>query len=151
MNTRSFKTYSAKPDDIEHNWYVVDATNVPLGRLASRIAHVLRGKHKPMFTPHMDTGDYVVVVHADAVRLKGKKETQKVYRTYSGYPGGERKKTAAEVRASTPERMIEHAVKGMLPSGSLGRDVFKKLKVYAGADHPHAAQQPRDLSDIVDV
>lgn len=145
MNTRSFKTYSAKPDDIERNWYVVDATNVPVGRLASRIAHVLRGKHKPTFTPHMDTGDYVVVVNAEAVRLKGKKETQKVYRSYSGYPGGERTKTAAEVRASAPERLIEHAVKGMLPSGSLGRDVFKKLKVYAGAEHPHAAQQPQDL------
>lgn len=145
MNTRSFKTYSAKPDDIERDWHVVDATNVPVGRLASRVAHILRGKHKPMFTPHMDTGDYVIVVNADKVRLKGKKETQKVYRTYSGYPGGERTRTAAEVRETHPERLVEHAVKGMLPSGPLGRQVFKKLKVYAGPEHPHAAQQPNDL------
>ena len=145
MKTRSFTTYSAKPDDIERNWHVVDATNVPVGRLASRVAHILRGKHKPIFTPHMDTGDYVIVVNAAHARLTGRKETQKEYRTYSGYPGGERVKTADEVRESHPERLIENAVKGMLPSGPLGRKVFKKLKVYAEGDHPHAAQQPNEM------
>jgi large subunit ribosomal protein L13 len=145
MDTQSFKTYSATPDDIERDWHVVDATNLPVGRLASRIAHVLRGKHKPMYTPHMDTGDFVIVTNAEKVRLTGQKDFQKIYRTYSGYPGGEKTKSADEVREEHPERLIEHAVKGMLPSGTLGREMFKKLKVYAGAEHPHQAQQPEPL------
>jgi large subunit ribosomal protein L13 len=145
MDTQSFKTYSATPDDIERDWHVVDATNLPVGRLASRIAHVLRGKQKPMYTPHMDTGDFVIVTNAEKVRLTGQKDFQKIYRTYSGYPGGEKTKSADEVREEHPERLIEHAVKGMLPSGTLGREMFKKLKVYAGAEHPHQAQQPEPL------
>lgn len=145
MNTQSFSTYSATPDDIERAWHVVDATNLPVGRLASRIAHVLRGKHKPTYTPHMDTGDFVIVTNADKVRLTGQKDFDKVYRTYSGYPGGEKTKTADEVREDHPERLVEHAVKGMLPSGTLGREMFKKLKVYADPEHPHQAQQPEPL------
>ncbi len=145
MNTQSFKTYSATPDDIDRDWHVVDATNLPVGRLASRVAHVLRGKHKPMYTPHMDTGDFVIVTNAEKVRLTGQKDFQKIYRTYSGYPGGEKTKSADEVREEHPERLIEHAVKGMLPSGTLGREMFKKLKVYAGDEHPHQAQQPEPL------
>jgi large subunit ribosomal protein L13 len=145
MNTQSFKTFSATPDDIERAWHVVDATNVPVGRLASRIAHVLRGKHKPTYTPHMDTGDFVIVTNAEKVRLTGQKDFDKVYRTYSGYPGGEKTKTADEIRDDHPERLVEHAVKGMLPSGTLGREMFKKLKVYAGPEHPHQAQQPDPL------
>ena len=145
MQTRRFTTYSAKPDDIERTWHVVDATNVPVGRLASRVAHILRGKHKPIFTPHMDTGDYVIVVNAAHARLTGRKETQKEYRTYSGYPGGERVKTADEVRESHPERLIENAVKGMLPSGPLGRKVCEKRKMYAEGDHRRAPQQPNGM------
>jgi large subunit ribosomal protein L13 len=145
MNTQSFKTFSATPDDIERAWHVVDATNVPVGRLASRIAHVLRGKHKPTYTPHMDTGDFVIVTNAEKVRLTGQKDFDKVYRTYSGYPGGEKTKTADEIRDDHPEGLVEHAVKGMLPSGTLGREMFKKLKVYAGPEHPHQAQQPDPL------
>jgi large subunit ribosomal protein L13 len=145
MDTQSFKTYSAKPTDVDRNWFVVDADGQTVGRMASRIAHVLRGKHKPIYTPHIDTGDFVVVVNAEKVVLTGRKEEQKIYRTYSGYPGGEKTKVASEVRESHPERLVEHAVKRMLPSGTLGREMFKKLKVYAGPDHPHEAQQPEPL------
>ncbi|WP_022836365.1 50S ribosomal protein L13 [Salisaeta longa] len=145
MDTQSFKTYSAKPDDVERAWYVIDATDEVVGRLASRIAHVLRGKHKPSFTPHIDTGDYVVVVNADKARFTGRKETDKTYRTYSGYPGGERELTPEEVREQKPTYILEHAVKGMMPSGPLARRMLKKLKIYAGADHPHDAQQPQPL------
>ena len=148
MDSQSFKTYSAKPADVDRDWYVVDATNAVVGRLASRIAQVLRGKHKPIYTPHVDTGDHVIVTNADKVRFTGRKETDKTYRSYSGYPGGEREVTAEEVRASHPERLISNAVKGMLPKGALGRKMFKKLKVYAGDDHPHDAQQPKPLDDV---
>lgn len=148
MDHNSFKTFSAKPAEVERDWYVVDATNEVVGRLASRIAHVLRGKHKPTYTPHVDTGDHVIVVNADKARFKGKKEQQKVYRSYSGYPGGESTKTAEEVRASDPEYIVRHAVKGMLPKGTLGREMFKKLKVYADAEHPHEAQQPQPLDEV---
>ena len=145
MNTTSFKTYSAKPGDVEQAWHVVDAENVVVGRLAARVATILRGKHKPEYTPHMDTGDYVIVVNADKVRFTGKKETEKLYFRHSGYPGGIRQRTPKEVRASHPERIVESAVKGMLPRTKLGRQLYKKLHVYAGPDHPHEAQQPQTL------
>lgn len=145
MDPQSFKTYSATPSDIDRDWYVVDATNRIVGRLASQIAPVLRGKHKPMYTPHMDTGDHVIVVNAERARFTGSKEQQKPYFEYSGYPGGDRFQTPEEVREEKPEYIVEQAVKGMLPSGSLARDMFKKLRVYAGPDHPHEAQQPDPL------
>lgn len=139
------KTYSAKAGEIEHDWYVVDAADIPLGRLATRIATVLRGKHKPMFTPHMDTGDHVVVVNASAVKLTGRKLDQKIYDRYSGYPSGRRTRTAREMLEKRPEEVITLAVRGMLPKNRLGRQIIKKLKVYAGAEHPHAAQRPEPL------
>ena len=145
MNTTSFKTYSAKPGDVEQAWHVVDAENVVVGRLAARVASILRGKHKPEYTPHMDVGDYVVVVNADKARFTGKKETDKVYFSHSGYPGGISSRTPKEMRAAHPERIVERAVKGMLPRTKLGRQLYKKLHVYAGPDHPHEAQQPQPL------
>lgn len=146
MNANSFKTYSARPGDIERTWYVVDATHLVVGRLASRIASILRGKHKPRFTPHVDTGDFVIVVNADKVRLTGNKETAKEYFRYSGYPGGERFTTPEEMRTSKPDFIVRNAVRGMMPKGPLGRQMLKKLKVYAGPDHPHGAQQPKELT-----
>jgi len=148
MNTQSFKTFSATPSDIERDWYVVDASTRIVGRLASEIARVLRGKHKPTYTPHMDTGDHVIVVNADAVRFSGQKEQDKEYLNYSGYPGGDHTESPEEVRANRPTEIIERAVKGMLPQGPLGRRMFKKLRVYAGPDHPHEAQQPEPLDTI---
>lgn len=148
MDPQSFKTYNATPSDIDRDWYVVDATDRIVGRLASRIAHVLRGKHKPTYTPHMDTGDHVIVLNAEKARFTGKKEKQKEYFDYSGYPGGDRTQTPEEVREDQPEYIIEQAVKGMLPSGPLGRDMFKKLRIYVGPDHPHEAQQPDPLETI---
>lgn len=148
MNTQSFKTFNATPSDIEHDWYVADATNRVVGRLASEIARVLRGKHKPTYTPHMDTGDYVVVTNAEDVRFTGKKEQQKEYLRYSGYPGGDHDESPEEVRSDRPKKIIERAVKGMLPEGPLGRRMFKKLKVYTGPDHPHEAQQPEPLDTV---
>ena len=145
MNTTSFKTYSAKPGDVEQAWHVVDAENVVVGRLAARVATILRGKHKPEYTPHMDTGDFVVVVNADKVRFTGKKETEKQYYRHSGYPGGITSRTPKEMRAAHPERIVENAVKGMLPRTKLGSALYKKLFVYAGPDHPHGAQQPQPL------
>lgn len=150
MNTTSFKTFSAKPagvpGGIEQKWYVVDAENVVVGRLAARVAAVLRGKHKPEFTPHVDCGDFVVVVNADKVRFTGKKETDKVYFKHSGYPGGVTLRSPKEVRARKPEFLVENAVKGMLPRTKLGRQMIGKLKVYAGGEHPHGAQQPETLT-----
>jgi large subunit ribosomal protein L13 len=125
---------------------VVDAENVVVGRLAARVATNLRGKHKPEYTPHMDVGDYVIVVNADKVRFTGKKETEKTYFRHSGYPGGIRQRTPKEVRETHPERIVEQAVKGMLPRTKLGRQLYKKLHVYAGPDHPHEAQQPQTLT-----
>ncbi|PSQ62819.1 MAG: 50S ribosomal protein L13 [Bacteroidetes bacterium QH_10_64_19] len=148
MDTQSFKTYNAKKSTVERDWYVVDATNKIVGRLASRIAHVLRGKHKPTYTPHVDTGDHVIVVNADKARFTGGKEQQKSYHEYSGYPGGDKSQTPAEVREDKPEYIIKQAVEGMLPSGALGRDMFTKLQVYAGPDHPHQAQQPDPLDTV---
>ena len=136
------KTVSMRTQDVRRSWYVVDAENRTLGRLASAIAHRLRGKHKPEYTPHVDTGDYVVVVNAAKVRVTGSKETGKIYHRHSGYPGGLKSLSLGQLRAKRPERVIELAVKGMLPKNSLGRAMFRKLKVYAGAAHPHAAQQP---------
>lgn len=136
------KTYSAKPKDVDHKWYVVDAEGQVLGRLATEIAVLLRGKHKPIFTPHLDTGDFVIVVNADKIRTSGAKEGGKVYQTHSGYPGGLKEMRLQEMRDKHPERIIEKAVWGMLPKGTLGRAQLTKLKIYCGPKHPHEAQQP---------
>ena len=136
------KTFSAKASQIERKWYLVDATDQSLGRVAVKVARLLRGKGKPIFTPHVDTGDYVVVINAERVRLTGKKEVQKTFMSFSGYVGGHKSETAEQRRQRRPELLIEHAVKGMLPHNRLGRAVFTKLKVYKGDQHPHEAQQP---------
>lgn len=135
-------TFSAKASDIDRKWYIVDASNQPLGRVAVKVANLLRGKQKPIFTPHVDTGDFVVVINADKVRLTGKKETQKEYMSFSGYVGGHKSETVQRRRARRPELLIEHAVKGMIPHNRLGRSIYTKLKVYRGDQHPHGAQQP---------
>src|SRR5512145_903145 len=141
---RDMKTFSAKPADMSHDWHVVDATDVPLGRLATAVAQLIRGKHKPTFTPHMDGGDFVVVVNADKVRLSGAKLDGKRYFRHTGYMGHERFTPARELLAKHPDRVIEKAVFGMLPKNSLSRQKLRtKLKVYAGGEHPHAAQQPK--------
>lgn len=139
------KTYSAKPSEVERKWYVVDATGKTLGRLSVQIANILRGKHRPTFTPHVDTGDFVIVVNAEKIRVTGKKADQMVYQRYSGYPGGLKEIPYRQMLERHPERILEHAVKGMLPHNRLGRSVYGKLRVYAGPDHPHAAQQPEPL------
>jgi len=139
------RTFSAKPGEIDRTWFVVDASEFELGRLATRIAHVLRGKHKPGFTPHVDTGDFVVVLNATKVKLTGRKLDQKGYHHYSGYPGGLKTKPAREVREIDPDRMIREAVKGMLPKNRLSRRLITKLKVYGGSEHPHTAQKPLPL------
>jgi large subunit ribosomal protein L13 len=136
------RTYSPKPGDIERQWHVIDATDVVLGRLASHAATLLRGKHKPIFAPHADTGDYVIIVNADKVGLTGNKREDKVAYRHSGYPGGLKKVGYAELLSKRPARAVERAIKGMLPHNRLGRKVIKKLKVYAGPNHPHAAQKP---------
>lgn len=136
------RTYSPKASDVTHDWLVIDATDVVLGRLASQAAALLRGKHKPTFAPHMDMGDYVIIVNADKVVLTHNKPQQKRVYRHSGYPGGIRSVTYGELLADRPERAVERAIRGMLPKNSLGREQLKKLKVYAGAEHPHAAQQP---------
>jgi large subunit ribosomal protein L13 len=140
------KTKSAKAKELQKEWFVIDAQDQVLGRLATRVATVLRGKHKPTYTPHADTGDFVVVVNAGQVKVTGKKETQKLYWRHTGYPGGEKSVTLGKQRAEHPERIIQHAVKGMLPKGPLGRQLIKKLKVYPGPEHPHKAQKPETLS-----
>lgn len=140
------KTYDAKKENIVRNWYLVDAENQVLGRLASEIARRLRGKHKPVFTPYVDTGDFVIVINAEKISLTGKKLTDKIYYNYSGYPGGLRETNAGKMLKDHPERVIQYAVKGMLPKNSLGRKMLKKLKVYAGGDHRHEAQCPRTLT-----
>lgn len=136
------RTYSPKLAEIEHQWFVVDATGVPLGRLSSLVARLLMGKHKAMWAPHIDTGDFVIVVNAEKTVLTGRKEEQKVYYHHSGYPGGMKSETAADRRRRRPFKLVEEAVRGMLPKGPLGRKQLKKLKVYAGPEHPHQAQQP---------
>ena len=140
------QTYMANPDKIERKWYVVDAEGCTLGRLASGVASVLRGKNKPQFTPHVDTGDYVIVVNADKIKVTGKKMDQKIYYNHSDYVGGMKETTLKEMMAKKPEKVIELAVKGMLPKGPLGRAMIKKLHVYAGAEHDHAAQKPEVLT-----
>src|SRR5690606_5612754 len=143
---RAMKTYSAKPGEVAQEWFVVDAADKTLGRLASEIASRLRGKHKPEYTPHTDTGDYIVVVNAEKVRVTGRKATDKVYYHYTGFPGGIRDTTFEKLIARAPERVLEIAVRGMLPHNPLGRAMARKLKVYAGPEHPHAAQQPQPLA-----
>lgn len=139
------KTYYAKPGDVEREWVLIDAEDQILGRVAAQAAKILRGKHKPQYTPHIDTGDFVVIINADKIRVTGKKFTDKEYYRHSGFPGGLKCETFAEAMAKHPERVIEHAVKGMLPKNTLGRAQGMKLKVYAGPDHPHAAQNPRKI------
>jgi len=148
MNTTTTpnKTYTAPLDAIERRWYVVDAADQRLGRLATAIASVLRGKTKPIYSPHMDTGDFVIVVNADKVAVTGRKREQKLYRRHSGRPGGMKVETFEKLQARVPERIVEQAVRGMLPKNALGRKLFTKLSVYAGPEHPHSAQKPEVLS-----
>ena len=140
------QTYMANPDKIERKWYVVDAEGCTLGRLASGVASVLRGKNKPQFTPHVDTGDYVIVVNADKIKVTGKKMDQKIYYNHSDYVGGMKETTLKEMMAKKPEKVVELAVKGMLPKGPLGREMYSKLFVYAGSEHKHEAQKPEVLT-----
>ena len=139
------KTYVAKPQEVQRDWYVVDASDKVLGRLASAIAHRLRGKHKTIYTPHVDTGDFIVVTNVEKIRVTGTKAEDKLYHRHSGYPGGVRTVTFGQLQQRFPERALERAVKGMLPKGPLGYAMLKKLKCYAGPSHPHAAQQPKTL------
>ena len=145
MSKISYKTEYPTNETVQREWFVVDAEGEKVGRLASRIAHVLRGKHKPTFSPHVDAGDHVVVINADKVRFTGDKLAQKTYLTYSGYTGGQKSRTAEHMRTKFPERVLENAVKGMLPKTKLGRQMFKKLFVYTGSAHPHQAQQPKEF------
>lgn len=139
------RTWTVRPGDIERKWYIVDATDLVLGRLATQVATVLRGKHRPQYTPHADCGDHVIIINADKIAVTGKKESDKIYYRHTGYAGGLKSITLEKQRQQHPERIIEAAVKGMMPKGPLGRSMLKKLKVYAGGDHPHAAQQPEAL------
>ena len=136
------KSYIAKPQEVERKWYVVDADGQTLGRLASEVAAILRGKKKPTYTPHVDTGDYVIVINAEKINVTGKKRKEKSYKRHTGYPGGLREITFEKLQAKNPEEIIRHAVKGMMPKGVLGRQMYKKLKVYAGPEHNHIAQKP---------
>lgn len=145
MDSLSYKTISATAEGVTKDWYVIDATNEVLGRLASQVAKILRGKNKPCYTPHADCGDYVIVINADKVKLTGKKMTDKVYVRHTGYPGGQRFATPADYLAKKPTFVVEKAVKGMLPKTRLGEHILKNLKVYAGAEHPHAAQSPKEI------
>ena len=137
------KTYSAKPSEVERKWYVIDASEVPLGRFSTRVAQLLTGKGKPMFTHHIDCGDFVVVINAEKVRVTGKKEEQKSYMSFSGYVGGHKAESVRSRRARHPELLVERAIRGMIPHNRLGRSVYRKLKVYRGEAHPHLAQQPK--------
>ena len=139
------KTFSAKPETVKRDWFVIDAEDKVLGRLATEIARRLRGKHKAEYTPHVDTGDYIVVINAEKVAVTGNKFKNKIYHHHTGYPGGLKSVTFEKLQATKPEMIIEKAVKGMLPKNPLGRDMFRKLKVYAGSEHNHAAQQPKAL------
>ena len=139
------KTYYAKPQEVEREWVVIDAADQVLGEVAAKAAHILRGKNKPQFTPHVDTGDFVIVINAEKVRVTGNKALDKKYYRHSGYPGGQKCETFTEAIEKHPERVIEHAVKGMLPKNTLGRKQLTKLKVYAGPEHPHAAQKPVEI------
>ena len=139
------KTFSAKSTDIKREWFVIDAENQILGDLAVKAASILRGKNKPIFTPHVDTGDFVIVINADKVKLSGRKEQQKIYHRYSGYVGGHHEDTPETLREKAPERLVEFAVKGMIPRNRLGRQIIKKLKIYAGSEHNHEAQNPSEI------
>jgi large subunit ribosomal protein L13 len=139
------KTFSAKAEEVEHDWYVVDAEGKALGRLATEIAHRLRGKHKPEYTPHVDTGDYIVVINAEKIGVTGNKEKDKMYYHHTGYIGNLKSVSLGKLRETHPERIIESAVRGMLPKNTLGRNMFKKMKVFVGAEHTHQAQQPKIL------
>ncbi|NYZ62230.1 50S ribosomal protein L13 [Luteimonas deserti] len=139
------KTFTAKSETVQRDWYLVDATDKTLGRLSAEIAHRLRGKHKPVYTPHVDTGDYIIVVNAEKIAVTGKKMTDKLYHRFTGYIGNLKTETLGQALERHPERVIEIAVKGMLPKNTLGRAMYRKLKVYKGAEHPHAAQQPQPL------
>ncbi len=146
MNTLSFKTKSANKASVQRDWYIVDAANQAPGRICAQIAAILRGKNKPYFTPHVDCGDYVIVINAEKVAFSGKKYDQKEYITFSGYPGGQKRELAGHLLKRRPEVVIEHAVKGMLPKNKLGRQMYKKLFVYTGSEHPHKAQNPQPLT-----
>jgi large subunit ribosomal protein L13 len=146
LGQKLMKTYSAKPAEVQRDWFLVDATDKTLGRLATEVAARLRGKHKPEYTPHVDTGDYIVIVNAEKIRVTGKKATDKIYHHHTGYPGGLKSISFNKLIDKAPERVIQSAVKGMLPKNPLGRAMFGKLKVYAGGDHPHEAQQPQELN-----
>lgn len=139
------KTYYAKPLEVEREWVIIDAEDQVLGRVATKAAQILKGKHKPQYTPHVDTGDFVIIINADKVRVTGAKAEDKAYYRHSGFPGGLKRESFAMAMEKHPERVVQHAVKGMLPKNTLGRAMGKKLKVYAGAEHPHAAQQPRKI------
>jgi len=141
----TLKTYYAKPGEVEREWVLIDAEDQVLGRVATEAARILKGKHKPQYTPHVDTGDFVIIINADKIRVTGTKAAQKTYYRHSGYPGGLKSETFTEAMAKHPERVIEHAVKGMLPKNTLGRKQGMKLKVYAGPEHPHMAQKPRQI------
>ncbi len=140
------KTFSPKKADIERKWYLVDAKHQILGRLASQVARILRGKHKPIFAPHIDVGDHVIIINAEKVRLTGKKAAQKRYTRHTGYPSGLRETSYESMLANHPERVLEHAIKGMLPKNRIGKQMFKKLRIYTGEAHPHIAQQPEKLA-----
>ena len=151
MKTMTARSYMAKPGELEQNWWLVDASEKVVGRLASDIAMILMGKHRPTYTPHIDTGDHVVIVNAAKVRLTGRKEEQKLYRYHSGYEGGVREERVKEVRAKQPTRIVEEAVRGMLPKTKMGEAMWRKLKVYAGAEHPHASQKPKKITSKSEV
>jgi large subunit ribosomal protein L13 len=142
------KSFVAKPKEIERKWYIIDAEGKTLGRLASQVATVLRGKHKPIYTPHVDTGDFVIVINAEKVKLTGKKMNQKVYRHHTGFPGGLKEITAKHLFEKKPTLPLEHAIKGMMPKNTLGREMYKKLKIYSGPNHEHAAQKPEVLDMV---
>jgi len=145
VNTLSYKTQSAKKEEVKRDWYIIDAEGMILGRMCTQIAILLRGKHKASYTPHVDTGDNIIVINAEKIKLTGKKMTDKQYVRYSGYPGGQRFETPMSLLAKKPERIVEKAVKGMLPKNRLGRAMFKKLFVYVGGEHPHKAQKPQEF------
>ena len=146
MNSLSYKTRSVSKEEVTRRWFVIDAEGQVLGRLCTKVATVLRGKHHPEYTPHVDTGDFVIVINADKVRFTGNKENTKKYQQYSGYPGGQKELSVSQMRARKPERIVEIGVKGMLPKNKLGNAMFKKLFVYTGSEHPHAAQKPETLA-----
>ncbi len=145
MNTLSYKTKSIRKEDVQRDWYIVDAEGQNVGRMCTQIASILRGKHKASYTPHIDNGDNIIVINAEKVVFSGNKWKNKIYLRYSGYPGGQKKRTAGEMLAKKPEAIVEKAVRGMLPKNRLGRAMFKKLFVYTGSEHPHQAQQPKSL------